>query len=148
MKTKRIFVLVGMALAIVSCEYSSLSRNLTLYNQPLAIIKSNIQGKWKLQSVKGGFCGTCGGTPTNNSYMTINNDNIIFGSDLGVVVDTNIVWRRAKDIFSDSTFLLSYSYSKGYAFPYYKIVDSIQNGTLLIIDDAYDPLYYYYVTFQ
>ncbi len=141
---KTIFAIVSTVI-IAGCVYNTLERNLILHDKPLSVIRSNIQGKWKLQYVKGGLCANCAGPVRHNPYMIIDNDRIVFGDDsLSVVVDTIIVWKKDKDIFNDSTFLLSYRYSKGYAYPYYQIVDRIQNGTLVIIDNAYDAFYYYY----
>jgi hypothetical protein len=34
------------------------TRNITLYNQPLSVIKHCIQGKWKVVYEKGGFIAT------------------------------------------------------------------------------------------
>ena len=82
----------------------------------------------------------------HNSFLILKADHIVLGNDsTGVVVNTNIIWTRAKDIFNDSTYLLGYYYTLGYAFPYYYVVDRIYNDTLILIDNAYDPLYYYYV---
>ena len=77
--------------------------------------------------------------------MILSPNRIVSGNDsAGVVVDTTIVWKRDKSIFNDSTYLLTFSYSPGYAFPYVYIVDRIYNDTLVLIDNAYDPGYAYY----
>ena len=76
--------------------------------------------------------------------MIITGDHIVAGNDLRVTLDTIIVWKRDRDIFQDSTYLLSYRDSKSYAFPIYKVVDQIRNDTLVLIDDASDAFYYYY----
>ncbi len=119
---------------------------ITLHNKPLDTIRSYIQGKWKLHYTKGGFCGTCVWTVKFNPYMIVNNNRIILGNDsAGIVLDTTIYWKRAKDIFHDSTYLLTYYYPpRAGNFPISYIVDGIYNDTLRLSDDAYEPFYYYY----
>ncbi|MBS1557544.1 MAG: hypothetical protein JST69_02355 [Bacteroidetes bacterium] len=125
------------------CSYHNSALNVTLFDKPLGVIKSYAQGKWKLQKVTGGLAGKTYPS-TNNAYMIINEDHITIGDNTGIQVDMVIVWRRAKDIFNDSTYLLSYRAHRLYAFSFYLIVSSIQNNDLVLIDNAYDPFYYYY----
>jgi hypothetical protein len=62
----------------------------------------------------------------------------------GVTVDTTIIWVNTTDMFNQQTYLLSF-YWKGNVFPEDYVVDQIKNDTLIIIDNAYDGYYYYYV---
>ena len=132
-----------------NCQYDSLpilpSSNIILHDKPLDVIRANIQGHWKLLFARGGFAG--GTYPAkHNQYMKITDDHIIYGDDsLGVTLDTTIVWKRDKDIFGDNTYLMSYRDSRDYPFPFYEIVDRIQNDTLIIIDDVSDPDYLFYL---
>jgi len=119
---------------------------ITLWNKSLPIIQSYIKGHWKLQYTEGGFAA---GTVFDkyNSYMILNSDSIILGNDpLGIYVDTSIVWLRSKNMFNDSTFLLSYSDYKysGYPYPERYTVYEIKNDTLLLVHDVLDGYYYYY----
>lgn len=138
-----------VCLCFSNCKKSNGGLNVILYNKPLSVIQEYIQGKWMLQYAKGGFCGTCISHVKNNPYMLINSNRIIFGNDsTGVVLDTTIYWIKERDIFHplDSTFLLTYYYPPGagpFAIAY--VVDGIYNDTLKLIDDAYDPLSYYYI---
>ena len=127
-----------------TCNKDESKINIVLHDKPLDLIQSSIQGKWKLQKVTGGICNGCYPPPKNNPYMIITGDHIVAGNDLRVTLDTIIVWKRDRDIFQDSTYLLSYRDSKSYAFPIYKVVDQIRNDTLVLIDDASDAFYYYY----
>lgn len=140
-----IFILIIFCFA--QCKKERTPLNITLYNKPLSTIKTYVEGKWELQYAKGGICGSCVSPARNNQYMQISTDRIVFGNDsAGIVLDTTIYWKRDKDIFNDSTYLLTYYYSAGAGpFPIAYIVDGIYNDTLKLIDDAYDPIYYYYI---
>ena len=126
------------------CNKQHRPLNITLHDKPLRVIQSYTQGTWKFQYAYGGIS-PMKYPSKDNAYMILQPNRIIIGNDsAGVIIDTVIVWKRARDIFNDSTYLLTYSYSRGYAFPGSYIVDRILNDTLELIDDAYDPLYYYY----
>jgi len=137
--------LIIVVLCSFQCKKEKQPLNITLYDKPLSVIQSYVNGKWDFQYAYGGI------TPIkypakHKSYMVLQNDRIILGNDsLGVVVDTTIIWKRDKDVFNDSTYLLTYTYTAGYAFPYAYVVSRIFNDTLELIDNASDPLYYYYV---
>lgn len=128
------------------CKKEHAALNITLYDKPLGTIQSYIQGKWKLHYAKGGICGSCIFPARNNQYIKLSSDRIVFGNDsAGIVLDTIIYWKRDKDIFNDSTYLLTYYYPAGAGpFPIAYIVNGIYNDTLKLIDNAYDPIYYYY----
>ena len=130
----------------IQCRKEHNGLTITLYDKPLPVIQSYIQGKWKLDYTKGGICGSCIYPDTNQSYLILSPDRFVFGNNLaGVVVDTVIYWKRDKDIFNDSTYLLTFYHSQWYGpFPLIYIVDGIHNDTLRLIDNASDPFYYYY----
>ncbi len=120
---------------------------ITLYNKPLRVIKAYIKGTWKFVYAKGGYCGTCvfAGSVKHPLYMTITGKKIIFQSDsLGIVTDTLIYWKKAEYPSNQTTYLLTYHYSPGYAFPLAYIVDRIKNDSLILEDYASDPMYYIY----
>lgn len=144
--TKTIVFLTALLsiVTLITCKKEEPKLNLVLYDKPLAMIKSHVQGRWWLKRVTGGICSNCGAALKNNPYMIITGDRIVSGNDLKVTLDTIIVWKRDLDIFKDSTYLLSYRDSKSYPFPIHKIVDRIENSQLILIDNAYDPFYYYY----
>lgn len=141
-------LLIIFLFSFAQCKKSDTGLNIILHDKPLNTIQSYIQGKWKLQYTFGGFA-AMKYPATHNSYIILNPNNIIIGNDsAGVVVDTAIIWVRAKDIAGDSTYLLTYSYTPGYAFPYAYIVDRIYNDTLVLSDNAYDPISRYYTKFN
>jgi hypothetical protein len=139
----RISLFSMISLIIAACSKDDPKVNIQLYDKPLSVIKANITGKWKLNYAYGGIVAQKH-VDRHNSYMIINPDHIIIGGDsTGIKVDTAIVWVRSKNIFNDSTYLMSYKWS-GYPFPEYNIVDRIKNDTLIVIQNVYDPIYYYY----
>jgi hypothetical protein len=122
-------------------DNEELFHNITLYNQPLPIIKKYIHGKWKLQYSYGGLSAHKY-IATNNSYMIINSDHLIKGNDEGVFLDTSIVWEREKDIYNETTYLMGYSLGG-----IYQIIDRIENDTLIIKEDCFDGYDYYYTKY-
>jgi hypothetical protein len=134
---------IMLPLFVGNCEYDDKailpSSNIILHDQSLEVIRVNVQGHWKLLFTTGGLAG--GIYPAkNNAYMNITGDHIVYGDDsLGVTLDAVIVWKRDQDIiYGGYTYLMSYG-------ALYEIVDRIENDTLIIIDDAYDPDYLYYL---
>lgn len=125
------------------CKKEHTPLNITLFDKPLPVIQSYVDGKWKLQYSKGGICGTCVWPVKHNPYLTLSSDRFVFENDsAGVIVDAPIVWKRVP-WGSDSTYLLSYKYTSGYFF-----VEGINNDTLTLRDYASDPFYYYYTRFN
>lgn len=151
MKRSVYFALVVFAVlfCFAECRKERQALTITLHDKPLATIQSYIHGKWRLQYAKGGFCGTCVWPGRQNQYILINEQTIVFGNDsAGIIHDTTIKWIRARDVFSDSTFLLTYYYPRGAGpFPISYIVDGIYNDTLKLVENANDPLYYYYTKY-
>ena len=120
--------------------------NIVLYDKPLETIQLYIQGKWKLQYAYGGLS-THKYIDRYNSYMILSSDHIIIGNDsTGIVVDTNITWVRAEIGYTDSTYLLSYSW-KGYLWPEHYVVDQIKCDTLMIREYVSDSYTYYYTKY-
>ena len=149
MKNSVIFsiIFVVSLLWLNSCKKDAIppSLNMVLYDKPLDTIRRYVQGKWVLKRVAGGFAYNPNWPIKNNPYLIIDDkDRIVIGNDLGVNVDTTIVWRRDRDIFNDSTYLLSYRAQKYSAFPIYYIVDRIENNQIILIDNANDGFYRYY----
>jgi hypothetical protein len=117
--------------------------NITLYNQPLSVIQSNIQGKWQLRYQKGGITG--GTYPvTQTVYDSFSLNRITVITDVGVATDTAIIWKRdlAVNISGDSTFLMTYYDKSG--FPQISVVDGIFNDSLVLHDNSSDPFYYHF----
>lgn len=138
-------ILLIILFCFVQCKKEHSPVNITLYDKPLSQIQAYTNGNWKLQYAYGGIS-PAKYPAKHNSYMTLDSDRVIFGDDSsGVIVDTIIYWKRYKDIFNDSTYLLSYYHTTGnYTLQHYYIVDRINNDTLVLIENAYDGFYYYY----
>lgn len=136
------FVLL-LTLMCAGCKKDEQSVTITLHDQPLSVIQSYIEGKWKLQYSFGGLIASKY-IDKNNSYMILRPEHIIIGNDSkGVVVDTNIVWIRTDIGTNDTTYLLSYSLTDT-STPEYYIVNQIKNDTLIIREYVNDGYSYYY----
>lgn len=130
---------------LITCDKEDPKINIILRDKPLEVIQSYVQGKWILNKITGGICTTCGAPIKNNPYMIISDNQIVLGNDVGIVVDTVIVWQKISyPSGNDSTYLLSYQAEKYYAFPINYIVDRIENNDLILIDYSSDPFYYFY----
>ena len=115
--------------------------NITLYDKPLAVIRANIMGKWKLQYEKGGFCGTCIYRNFQNFIWEFTSDNkFIQTYNDTLFVDSDIVWPRIK-YFDGFTYLMSFHDLDGVPWNY--IVKGIYNDTLVFSDYSSDPVSYY-----
>ena len=136
------FILL-LGLVGVGCKKDEQSVTITLHDQPLSIIQSYIEGKWKLQYSYGGLIASKY-IDKNNTYMILSPEHISVKNDTkGVVVDTNITWVKTNIGNNDTTYLLSYLLP-GNSTPEYYIVSQIKSDTLIIreyVDDGYS--YYY-----
>jgi hypothetical protein len=117
------------------------SSNIILRDKPLSVIQSYIKGNWQLQYEQGGITG--GRFPHTNFFWEFSSsDRVKVTYQSNVVTDTLINWVRTKDVFTDSTFLMTFSDKLGY--PYVYIVDGIYNDTLVLYDNASDYITYHF----
>jgi hypothetical protein len=141
---KTIFILILTISFPFQCKKEEIkpSSNITLKDKTLPVIKVNIKGMWKLCYERGGICAVCPPTIFDQVYYEFGDqDRIIWTDKNQKLADTIILWQYVKDIFEEYTFTLNFSDTRLY--PYSYIVDGIYNDTLLLIDNAYDPMYYY-----
>ncbi|MBB3187440.1 hypothetical protein [Microbacter margulisiae] len=119
--------------------------NMVLYDQPASSIQQYIQGNWKYVYSLGGLLANNKTYPADNSYMRINSNRIVFTNEAqGTIVDTTIVWKYEPTIYGYSTSTLGYTSAKGGFFPSGCIVEHIKNDTLVIVENWYDPVGYYF----
>ena len=69
-------------------DYSNIEN---LYEQPLSVIQKCVQGKWKWYAQFGGVVGI---TYPKNTYVDINDDNLIVEYDDGSQQKTYFTWKR------------------------------------------------------
>ena len=145
MKSVSQFFIVSIFLSVLfcftQCKKDKSPVNISLYDKPLSIIQSNIQGKWKLEYEKGGICGSCIFYVNNYLWEFRGSDNVRQTYKDTLIVDTVIKWVHEKNIFNDLTYTMNFSDKRGY--PYVYFVNSIYNDTLVISDGGYDPISYY-----
>jgi hypothetical protein len=96
--------------------------NIILYDKPLSLIQSCINGKWRLHYTSGGVSYRKI-IAKYNYYMVLSPDHIILGNDsLGVFVDAKVNWALINS---------AYRFSYG---SYYETPIEIKNDTLIIMD--------------
>ncbi|MCK9311635.1 MAG: hypothetical protein M0P26_05095 [Bacteroidales bacterium] len=153
MKAKIIlFRLVAVLFLIgwTGCEKEDTSQNIILYDKPLDVIQSHIQGKWKLAYGKGGYAANSI-FYDDNYYMEFTADNrVIKTGDNIVYANSTIKWTKVGPYewvklspgkYTD-TYLMEFNDRREY--PYCYIVDKIYNDTLIIHDNMADAVSYYF----
>src|SRR5947208_6830486 len=100
MKHCRVPFYCGLSLTIllcfVQCKKEHTAVNIILYDKPLFLIESFIQGTWKLQYEKGGICSIC------VNHFEYKNFQWQFGSgnkirqtfENIIITDTVITWKK------------------------------------------------------
>jgi len=139
--TISIFILI-----LLQCKKQEIypSSNIVLYNQPLNVIKVNINGSWRLCYVKGGYCAVCPPRIYPHVFFDfLDHDQVIVRDSNLVWADTKINWMYLKDTFGDYTNTLNFI-SKD-SIPESYIVDRIKNDTLLLLDNAFDYQTYFLI---
>jgi hypothetical protein len=140
--------LIAILLCSVQCKKNKPSNPtvkdssyITLHDKSLSIIQSHIQGKWQLQYEQGSnFAGTF---PQTDFFWEFNlNNNVRETYQSNLIVDTAINWVRTKDVFADSTYLMTFSDIQGV--PWVYIVDGVYNDTLVLYDNASDFTTYHF----
>ena len=146
--TSILFCIVILCVGLInSCKKDTAPKNITLHDQPLSVIQEYIQGNWKLQNTKGGFCGTCIFYPTDstyNFYLNLNTLRIKFRNAHFKTLDTTINWLYVPDIvLGDSTYTLNFSDSSGIPFTF--AANRIYNDTLVLYQPNPDGQSFYYI---
>jgi len=108
--------------------------NIVLYNQPVSVIKQNIEGKWILHYDLGGLDGKTRHDYVN-SYMKFrfgSTDSIIRNVNGIIEIKSPINWVRYQDIFTGDSIYLMGCYR----------VSEIKNDTLILADPVADGYVY------
>jgi hypothetical protein len=148
-KTLLLFAIMLLLFYLLACKkekqlvhYSTI----TLWDKPLSVIQSYIEGKWKLQYTYGGFS-VQKYIDTDSSYIILSPEHIIMGNfSLGIFLDTTINWVRTDIGSKEYTYLLRYSRSD-YPFPENLIIMQMKNDTLIMRDYEDDGYSYYYTKY-
>lgn len=130
---KVLLLTIIISFTAASCEKNSDTINIQLRDKPLSEIREAIQGKWQFHYAYGGFTGHYRYNYIN-SFITFHHDHVTFrNGNTDEFTDTITYWKRIKDIFGDSTYLMTIN-GQGW------IVDGIYSDTLVLIDNAYDGM--------
>lgn len=138
----RFFFLAVMLCCFIQCKKGHIPLNIVLYDKPLGVIQSYIQGSWKLEYEKGGICGCI--FPAKDSfflYAILKPERIIFKNAFSVTVDTTINWIY-HNATSDSTWVMNWYDRSG--IPYNFGAREIRNDTLVLYQPGPDGVYFYY----
>lgn len=146
----KIFLLIIFSFCLLlQCHKEQIkpSSNIILYNQPLNVIRVNINGSWQLVYTKGGYCAVCPAVKHENIFFEFNYNDRIILRDINlinpIIADTTIDWIYMKDNFGDYTYILHFFTTDSLPVDY--VVDRIKNDTLLLLDDTFDYQTYYLI---
>jgi len=115
------------------CKKEQTALNITLYDKTQSVIQSYIQGKWKLQYMAGGICGTCkyDREQYNEYYEFLPNFRIVYTYQDSILIDTTYQWTTYQVNSSDYIHNIIEYYDKNLV-PYYFEADKIVNDTLVL----------------
>lgn len=135
---------IMITFSFVQCKKEHQSINISLYDKPLSVIQSYIQGKWELHYGKGGICGNCIQYYNNLFWVITPTNQIQISKNGSFTTDTKINWIRDKGTYTngDSTFIMSFFDKLGYPSNY--VIDKIINDTLILHENASDAVFYYF----
>ena len=111
----------------------------------LNAIRKNIQGRWELKEVSGGFCGNCGVVQSGTYWEFKPNDMITVVRPGRFDINTNIVWtiKKGYPASEEGSYVMTFQddpyISVGYVY------DGITNDTLKVHTFGTDPEYYSFV---
>lgn len=140
-----IFCLISILFCFWECKKDNSQLNITLYDKPLSVIQSSIQGKWKLEYEKGGICSICVSDFHNKNYLRqFTNDNrIVKSNNDTIITDTSINW-----IYETGTFPYKLTYTINFNdkqnVPWVYNVYGKVNDSLILHDHSDDPVYYHF----
>lgn len=134
-------LLLIVCLCFSNCKKKNDHINITLYNKPLSIIQSYIQGKWKLEYEDGGFCGCVSPKDSFFLYATLNPNRIILKNAMTVTTDTTINWKYIS-FFGESTYVMNFYSPSGVPFNF--AAKGIFNDTLVLYQPGPDGMSFYY----
>jgi hypothetical protein len=132
-----------LAILLPHCKKSTPGLNITLYDKPLSVIESYINGKWNLRYLQGGLALQT--IQQSDYFWEFRNGNRIKVNVYDVTItDTVINWVRDAGLLinGDSTYLLELPDNR--TLPGVYVVDGIFNDTLVLHDNAVDGFYYHF----
>ncbi|MGN6800967.1 MAG: hypothetical protein ACTHJN_03625 [Ginsengibacter sp.] len=141
------FVLFITILSVIlpQCKKHPSRLNITLYNQPLPVIKKYISGKWKLEYSYGGYIANLRTDFHDKDYIwQIDGGVNIKQTYLGnLVTDTAIEWYpESRYTYVGPTFIMRF-YDKG-MYPNNYVVIGIVEDSLVLKDFAIDAVTYHF----
>jgi hypothetical protein len=113
----RLGVFMILLLCFTQCKKEKekhIPLNIILYNKPLAVIQSNLQGTWRLEYKKGGLTGGIHNQHNQNIRWQFSpGDHILQNYNGTIVIDTIITWFRDRSKYTgpDSAFIMKFTKS-------------------------------------
>ncbi|HZX59273.1 MAG TPA: hypothetical protein VFE54_11125 [Mucilaginibacter sp.] len=137
--------ILSLLLGFSQCKKSYSPTNEILYDKSLDEIKAHITGDWTLIYGKGGICGICVQTYSDDFWKITANDSVRIWGSQSQKANTKINWVKEPGTFTngDSTYEMQFNDLQGYPFRY--VVDRIENDTLILHDNSADAVFYHFV---
>lgn len=114
-----------------------------LYDKPLPVIKSYIEGKWELHYIKGGFIANYVQYYDNSFWeFKFNEEDRIKTINGPIQANNTITWNMGQDYFAGKTYIMGFYDEENV--PINFVIDGIYNDTLRIHINAADAMFYYF----
>ncbi len=130
--------MIAMVLMSCSKDDGHHPQNIRLYDKPLSVIRSHIEGNWKLHYTKGGIAANNIQYWEDAYWKFVFSDKDSIKTTGGpIAADTNINWISGHNNYVGETYLMNF-YSN------YFVVDSIYHDTLVIHNNVSDAAFYHF----
>ncbi len=132
---KTFYAILTTALLSNSCKKDNALVNVSLYDKSTSSIEPYLLGKWRVNYLYGGICGTCSidRRPLNEVLHFFPNNRIVYSLNNSIVADTVFQWRQyvTTQNPTEKIKLITF-YDKRGAFKYYEPYE-INNDTLILV---------------
>lgn len=135
-------ILLRTSIFLVLALFGFINSGCTKEKDLFAEIRSQIQGRWKLEYYKGGIANITQ-YPSNSYYSFISN-RILIESNNRVHADTEIKWTKQLAVFSGGIQVFVMNIYDTAGLPWNYVVDRITNDSLVLHDNASDPFHYHF----
>ena len=136
------FLTILIAIGFSQCKKEPKPLNVALYDKPVNVIQSYIQGKWKVQYGKGGFIGNWIQFYQNVFYEFGSGSRVKITNTGIAITDTTIEWNKEKGIFVEVDSIYTMKFYDKLGYPNVLVPSKIYNDTLILHDYSSDAMFY------
>lgn len=140
---KFILLMTAVILLAFSKDDNPQSQNIRLYDKPLSVIKSHIEGNWQLQYTKGGFIANLVHHWDAGYWKFDFSENDKIKTTAGPIsADTSITWIVGQDNYAGKTHIMELYEKEMFPTPF--VIDSIYQDTVVLHINASDAMFFHF----